>query len=266
MRRIRWAGVVLLVGAAGMAACTPVKPSSPPPPISVTFECTQGLQTWTVPPGVTQATFAVVGAQGGNGQPNGAAIGVGGAGGGVVGTLGVTPGETFEIRVGCRGIGGDVGPPFTGGAGGFNGGGSGRGGTGGLTASGGGGGASDVRRAGAPLAGRLLIGGGGGGGGGSFPGAAGGAGGIGAFPAGDSGGANVSGFGTGGSQTQGGNLGGSEGTGGDGSTAIAQRGAGGGGGRFGGGGGMANAVAGSAPTFFDGVREGHGVVVITYPA
>jgi hypothetical protein len=75
---------------------------------------TGGAQTWTVPAGVTEATFDVYGAQGGSGY---VAFDAAGKGGRATATIAVTPGETFQINVGGRG---GAGP---GGAGGFNGGG-----------------------------------------------------------------------------------------------------------------------------------------------
>ena len=105
-------------------------------------------QSWTVPAGVTQATFDVYGAEGG-GSLNGESSG--GAGGETMGTFNVTPGSTFQINVG--------GQP-SGAAAGHNGGGS----AGILgTADGGGGGASDVRT-GATVVPFVVAGGGGGGG------------------------------------------------------------------------------------------------------
>jgi hypothetical protein len=118
------AGVMLtvLVGSA---------PAADPPPGCTTtagattcvFAYTGAAQTWTVPAGVTSATFDVFGAQGGDG----------GKGGEVKATLPVTPGETLQIVVG--GMGAASGCNH---AGGFNGGGNGP--TAGLCEFGGGGG------------------------------------------------------------------------------------------------------------------------------
>jgi Glycine rich protein len=110
-------------------------------------------QAWTVPAGVTSATFDAYGAQGGSSANNS-----GGKGAHARATIGVTPGETLIIYVG--GTGGVA-------ATGFNGGG--KGGTGSGTGAGiayrafGGGGATDVRRGGTALANRLMVAAGGGG-------------------------------------------------------------------------------------------------------
>ncbi len=137
---------------------------SAPPAAAETldFACTGAEQSWRVPARVTQATFDLLGAQGGGPR--------GGFGSRATATIPVTPGETILINVGCRG--GEprsaLGAPgsFGGGAGGFNGGGPG-GNAAGPTESGGngGGGASDVRRGGAFLVHRVIVAGGGGGGG-----------------------------------------------------------------------------------------------------
>jgi hypothetical protein len=114
--------------------------------VTCTFNYTGAPETWTVPAGVTSATFDLYGA--------GHSDFVNGKGGRVVATLAVTPGASYQIRVG--GMGG------MGGRGGFNGGGT--GGNGRTQPSEGGGGASDVRSGGFALADRLLVAGGGGGG------------------------------------------------------------------------------------------------------
>lgn len=126
--------------------------------VTVTYD-TPGTYDWVVPADVASATFGVYGARGG---ASGSSIG--GAGGGVVATLALTPGETLQIKVG--GAGADA-PVVVGGQNG-----------GGLAGSetcvgssascrgGGGGGASDVRRGGTALSDRVLVGGAGGGAGG----------------------------------------------------------------------------------------------------
>src|SRR5262249_59991610 len=114
------------------------------------FAYTGGAQSWTVPAGVTSATFDVYGAQGGtdaNTRP-------GGTGGHAKATFAVSAGSTFELVVGGRGVSGAFGPPFASGAGGFNGGAAGGGGTktpGGP--GGGGGGGCRVRKGGGGLGG-----------------------------------------------------------------------------------------------------------------
>lgn len=62
-------------------------------------DCTLGTQTWMVPAGVTQATFDLFGAEGGD-HPNGHA---GGPGGHATATVAVNPGETLDVNVGCAG-------------------------------------------------------------------------------------------------------------------------------------------------------------------
>jgi Bacterial Ig domain/Glycine rich protein/Bacterial cadherin-like domain len=118
-----------------------------------TFE-TAGTTTWTVPEGITSATFDVYGAQG---EETGI-FGSGGLGGRARANIAVTPGDVLQINVG--GAGSD-------GSGGSNGGGD--GGSGGdfeLDEGGGGGGGSDVRRGAFALADRFIVAGGGGGAGG----------------------------------------------------------------------------------------------------
>ncbi|MFN8242798.1 MAG: PKD-like domain-containing protein [Ferruginibacter sp.] len=132
---------------------------------SQTFNYTGGVQTFTVPPGVTSLNITCFGAQG----ENAAIGGTGGKGASATGTLAVTPGQVLNIYVGGAGNGG---------IGGFNGGGNGgaMGNTffGGTTPGNGpaGGGASDIRVGGTALANRVLVAGGGGGAGanGDWPG------------------------------------------------------------------------------------------------
>jgi hypothetical protein len=113
---------------------------------------TGGIQTYTVPCGVTSINIEAYGAQGGTGATGGNAStgGFGGLGGYASGTLDVTPGQVLNI--------------FVGGAGttlaGFNG-----GGNGGSQNAGAGGGATDVRMNGTNASDRILVAGGGGGGG-----------------------------------------------------------------------------------------------------
>jgi len=143
-----------------------------------TFTHTGADQSWTVPPGVTQATFDVFGAQGGSeaiGRP-------GGGGGKAHATFDVTPGDTLQVNVGGVGATGAV---SAGGAGGFNGGAAGGNSifVGDSRSSGGGGGASDIRfdtddSGDFALDERIIIAGGGGGAGGSNGGNGGAGGGI----------------------------------------------------------------------------------------
>ncbi|MGQ0804449.1 MAG: hypothetical protein ACT4PI_11385 [Actinomycetota bacterium] len=276
--------LVLLGSAAALVlvACGPVKKS---PPQFATFICSGGAQSWTVPSGVTQATFDLFGAQGGNGS-QGLTMGGGtGANGGrTTATLAVTPGESIQVNVGCRGgNAAGTGGTATVGTAGFNGGAAGGVGDVNGGAGGGGGGASDIRGAGTDLANRALVAAGGGGGGGGT-GVAGAAGGGGGHPDGAAGGGGVTGGG-GGTQTMGGAGGGgdalSDGTLGNGgpagSVSPASGGGGGGaGGLYGGGGGQTTTSGGGGgggssfgpggAVFQNGVQGGHGIVIITYKA
>jgi hypothetical protein len=134
-----------------------VTPSTTTPVTTTqTFNYTGGMQTWTVPAGVTSITIDAVGAGGGtgaNGNSSGGptAGGVGGKGSKASGTLAVTPGQVLNIFVGGAGA-----TP----TGGFNG-----GANGGNVNAGGGGGASDVRVGGVAAANRVIVGAGAGGGG-----------------------------------------------------------------------------------------------------
>jgi hypothetical protein len=185
--------------------------------VTCTFNYTGAAETWTVPGGVTSATFDLYGA-------GGLYSGYSGKGGRVRATLAVVAGTSYQILVG--------------GGNGFNGGGLG-GRSNGIPVGGSpGGGASDVRLSPYTLAERLLVAGGGGG-----THSIQGLGGDGGYPAGTSGGG-----GAGGSQTAGGEGGasgagaGSLGQGGAGEDASGDDqygGGGGGGGYYGGGGGDA---------------------------
>jgi hypothetical protein len=118
-----------------------------------TYNFTGGIQTFTVPCGVTSVFIQTWGAQGGSGAigGNGVSGGNGGFGGYAEGFLTVAPGDVLNIFVGGQGA-----TP----AGGFNG-----GANGGSQNAGGGGGASDVRFGGTAEANRVITAGGGGGGG-----------------------------------------------------------------------------------------------------
>ncbi len=122
-------------------------------PAQTTFNLTGGVQTYTVPAGITEITYTIAGAAGANGATGGnnSAGGNGGLGAVATGTLTVTPGEVLNLFVGGQGQGA---------VGGYNG-----GGAGGNQLAGGGGGASDIRRNGLALTDRILTAGGGGGGG-----------------------------------------------------------------------------------------------------
>lgn len=125
---------------------------------SQTFNYNGSVQTWTVPPCVTQATFRVWAASGGGSSTGG--NGQSGRGGYTEGVLQVTPGEVYYVYVGQQGgVSSTSTPTFNA----FNGGGFGNGLTSSFQAAGGGG-ASDIRFGGQTLADRILISGGGGGG------------------------------------------------------------------------------------------------------
>jgi len=141
--------IVAAVGVLSWFAAPPVASA----PTTSTFDFTtnnNGVQTYTVDPGVCAVDVDVRGAQGGNGTSSS-----GGLGGRAEFTaLPVTPGEVLEVRVGGQGGG-------IGGSGGLNGGGNGS--NGGTSSAAAGGGASDIRRAPYGIGDRLVIGGGGGG-------------------------------------------------------------------------------------------------------
>lgn len=121
--------------------------------LSDTLLYTGGIQTFTVPCGITSIHIDAYGASGADGATGGnsATGGIGGAGGVVSGDLAVTPGQIINVFVGGQAVGS---------TGGFNG-----GANGGSTNAGGGGGATDIRVNGTSLADRVLTAGGGGGGG-----------------------------------------------------------------------------------------------------
>ncbi|MBP6238643.1 MAG: T9SS type A sorting domain-containing protein [Saprospiraceae bacterium] len=268
--------------------------------VSSTFNYTGGMQTFTVPYGVTSISIQARGAQGASGT--GASGGSGGFGALATGDLVVTPGQVLNIFVGGA---------ASGQTGGFNGGATGGGGTGydggagAIGMGGGGGGASDIRVGGITLGDRVIVAGGGGGGGatGCFTPHMGGNGGSGGGGNGGNGVNSPSGgggfggtLGVGGAAGIGcggflGMAGSNTGTGGNGQGCCCQAvpAGGGGGGGFvtggGGGGGSAgttgcqfndkggggggaggsNLIAGLiAASVTNGVQSGNGQVVITY--
>lgn len=251
---------MLAVAATTLVAATPAHAAVQ----TLAFEYTGRAQTWTVPAGITQATFDVYGAQGGLGGF------AGGLGGRATATLPVTPGSVIQLNVGGQGL--SKPPPnqpvecvlVTGG---FNGGGD--GGTG--CTEPGGGGASDVRIGGTTLTDRKLVAGGGGGGAGNLIcNTAGEGGGL----TGGSGTTNFlcSGSGTGGNQdgTSGSGLLGQGGKGAD-QDGFSGAGSGGGGGYYGGGGGQPGLPGGGGSgfgppgtTFQNGVRAGNGRITVTF--
>ena len=216
-----------------------------------TFNYTGSAQTWTVPYGVTSATFDIYGAQGRGfgGQFSG------GNGGRALATIAVTPGTVVQVNVGGQGVAN---------AGGFNGGG---------TAGNGGGGATDLRRGGTALSDRILIAGGGGGTSScanqAFAGGGAGSG-FNGWAGSDPGCGSDAAPGGGGTQSAGGSVGGTLGQGGN---RTGFGGGGGGGGYYGGGagsgyyGGPGGGGSGFGPSGYgweSGVRSGNGVVTITY--
>jgi hypothetical protein len=260
---------ILLSGGAASALAAPS--CSPSGANTVCTFSTPGVDTFTVPAGVTEASFDVFGAQGG-GLPGQS---VGGLGGRARADLALTPGATVTVGVG--GAGGSVGAcdaQETPGVGGVNGGAS---GGSGFCEGAGGGGASDVRIGGTDLDHRVLVAGGGGGGAnrGEGLGDGGAGGGLNGEPAGDilagggGGGSSPCSRGSGGDQT--GDSGscqpGDGSAGADGSLA----GGGGGGGFYGGAGGASwqggGGGSGFGPpgvVFETGVRGGDGLVTISY--
>ena len=233
-----------------------------------TFSYTGAAQTWNVPVGLTRATFDLYGGSGGvQIFPD---AGFPGSGGRATATIPLA--NTASVQVNVGGQGQDS-------AGGFNGGGD-------ATGSGaGGGGASDIRIGGTGLSDRVLVAGGGGGPGGCFRNDAD------HGSSGGDGGGNVGSVGTrvcivvpgagggGGTQTAPGGatfpaIAGAFGVGGPGAFAGNGGegfGGGGGGGWYGGGGGLGPGGGGggsgrgpTGATFETGVRQGDGLVTVTY--
>jgi hypothetical protein len=147
--------------------------ASPQSTVTITFDYTGDAQSWTVPTGVTEATFVVNGAAGGFDVQN--ATGLGGQ---AEATLAVTAGAVYTIVVGGAGESiRQAGPTRSGGRGGY---GYGPGGAGGapwstdtsIPGAGGGGGSAVL------LGTDVLLVGGGGGGSSNNPGAGGAGGGA----------------------------------------------------------------------------------------
>ena len=248
--------------------------------IQTEFNYTGGMQTFTVPAGITSVTIEAWGAEGGvSGSPSS-----GGLGGYAIGTLAVSAGSTLYLYVGGQGQSG--GTTDQNNAGGWNGGGyGGYDNSGQVQNGGGGGGASDIRYGGQALGNRVIVAAGGGGSANSA------AGGNGGGTSGLAGATNNQGIGGGGgTQSAGGTVyttswgasSGSLGQGGNGSTnQDAWGSAGGGGGYYGGGGGTGTAVhssgyagaGGGGSSYIGGVtsgsttagqRTGNGQIKITY--
>jgi len=124
---------------------------------TINFNFTGSQQTWTVPNGVYSINVTLNGAGADAGTSSGSSNGIGGLGGKVQGTYGVTPGQLLYVYVG--------GNPNCIGCAGWNGGGIGEVSANGTYGSSGGGGASDIRVGGTSLSNRVFVAGGGGGGG-----------------------------------------------------------------------------------------------------
>jgi Glycine rich protein len=262
------AGAILLAIGGGSALAAPS--CAPSGVDTVCTFSTPGADTFTVPAGVTEASFDLFGAQGGS--VDGFFAGLGGR---ASAELALTPGATLTVVVGGAGgstPGCSVQP---GRAGGVNGGAP--GGSGACEGPGGGG-ASDVRIGGTGLSDRVLVAGGGGGGANVFTDPApvgGGGGGLTGQGGSEAGGPAGSG-GSGGDQTgaSGSGLLGVGSPGADGSPVcciVPVSGGGGGGGYYGGAGGQPNQGGGGGSgfgppgvVFETGVRAGDGLVTITY--
>ena len=233
-----------------------------------TYNYTGGVQTFVVPAGVTSITIEAWGAEGGRTGSY-----YGGKGGYATGTLSVTPGNTLYIYVGGQGaVYAGAQSSWT--SGGMNGGGQ------GYRGGGGGGGASDVRRNGTSYADRVIVAGGGGGAASAtncFGGPGGGTTGVAGYRFNNW---NPMYCGQGGTQSAGGAActeyglatAGSLGVGGRGGTSGNWDGTGGGGGYYGGGGGDQGGGGGgssytggvTAGSTTPNVRNGHGMVRLTY--
>ena len=176
-RNALWAGTLVIGMLAGAGAAPAyASPGATTPPAcpaavlsngteTVTCSYTGGLQSFTVPAGVTEIGVTVDGAQGGSSGPDACLdtfVKAGGLGGSSNATVTVAPGQVLTVEVGGAGGSGSnsCSSPSTGGTGGFGG-----GATGGSSATraasgGGGGGASSLA-----VGGTVLVVGGGGGGG-----------------------------------------------------------------------------------------------------
>ena len=262
-------GMCELALAGRAAAALPSNCSQSGSTVTCTFGYTGGDQTWTVPSGLTLATFDVFGAAGGSAQLQE------GLGGEAQADLDLTGVTTVTLVVGGQGVTAEsnnvAGGPYycnlngvivNPGAGGFNGGAA---GGAAICPGSGGGGASDVRIGGGALSNRVLVGGGGG--------AAANCGGA----AGGGGGGLTGGAGTACGGGSGGGGGDQTGTSGSGQLGVGSAGAnsygggGGGGGYYGGGGGQVIAGGGGGSgfgpvgtTFQTGVQSGNGEITVSY--
>jgi adhesin/invasin len=157
--------VVSTAGAAYAGGPAPFLTTDGPHLVTVDYGFTGEEQSFRVPSGVTEITVSATGGAGGDAGVPGdtdTPVNSGGRAATVTGSLAVTPGDLFLVRVG-----GDGGNSAAFGAGGWNGGGTGTSMS--VASGGGGGGATDLRTCAAdtngcdPLGSRLLVAGGGGG-------------------------------------------------------------------------------------------------------
>ena len=274
--------VGVAISGAPLAAAATSSPVCSSGTCTVMFSYTGSAQSWSVPAGVSAATFDVLGAAGGEGATTNGSMGAffgvepGGLGGETLSTLAdLFSGEAVDLVVGGQGAAACTGATN---AGGFNGGGDGTNVV--CPASlaapavvgGGGGGASDVRIGGNTLDDRVLVAGGGGGGGGSEGGLGGAGGGS---TGGTAGGSGNSCGGTGGGQDASGGSG-VLGNGSPGESSDGGGNGGGGGGYYGGaGGGNGSNIycgggggSGFGPTgavLTSGVQAGNGEITVSYP-
>ena len=105
-RRLMAAGLVVFGSCAAAGVAAMAQPAHAAVTTLATFT-TPGTDVWTVPTGVTNATFDVYGARGGGVLANVGGqvqvVSVGGAGGEAKGKFAVVAGEKFEIIVGGQG-------------------------------------------------------------------------------------------------------------------------------------------------------------------
>ncbi|WP_162425753.1 glycine-rich protein [Pontibacter pudoricolor] len=251
--------------------------TDPVPTIKDEFNYTGGVQTYTVPAGVTSLKVDVIGASGGYAYPKVSHIP--GNGGRLQANIAVNPGDVLYLYVGGKGSDGEstVMSP-----GGYNGGGLGQNAMSSYS-GGGGGGASDIRLNGTSLSNRIIVAGGGGGAAYNFQaGDDGGNGGELTGADGKTGDAAGASGGKGGTQTAGGAGGfwyeyyqgtpGTLGTGGNGAPSTSGGGAGGG--YYGGGGGAWTGAGGGSSFSFSGAtdvihtqgdRIGNGQIIVSNP-
>ena len=168
-RRKWWIGLPVAVALPALpvppTGNAPVVHAGTVPPVVLEFDFHRRGADVDVPAGVTEATFDVLGAQGGSGNiEQGPAGHPGGLGGRDGDDRRVTPGSTVTIMVGGKGDDFVDDPMICNTQGGFNGGGDAgaQNGDEGFCGQGGGG-ASDVRIGGTNLDNRVLVAGGGGG-------------------------------------------------------------------------------------------------------